>query len=345
MNLNTATSNMLVYLPRMNLDLVNAILDWRDTNGGSGASQTYYGMQQPPYVCKQAPFETVDELRLLQGADLDTLVGEDANRNGILDPNENDENHNSSLDPGVLEYVTVYSREPNAYSNGTPRVDIRTVTQGGPLEALLQGSLDSGRASAILDALFPPSPPNQRGGPARPPVILQFASPLAFFIRCHQPPASMTVDEFAQIANEISVTATTNSYIEGRVNINTASAAVLACLPGLSDNPDLAQTIINYRLSNPDKLTSIGWIVDALGQGNDTTLAALAAADCLTTQSYQFSADVAAVGAHGRGYRRVRFIFDTVDGTPKIVFRQDLTHLGWALGKGARESLLANNTR
>ncbi len=40
-------------------------------------------------MCKCEPFETVDELRLLYGADMDTLLGEDANRNGILDPSEN----------------------------------------------------------------------------------------------------------------------------------------------------------------------------------------------------------------------------------------------------------------
>jgi len=57
-------------------------------------------------------------------------------------------------------------------------------------------------------------------------------------------------------------------------------------------------------------------------------------------------ADIAAVGLHGRGYRRVRFVFDTVEGTPKIIYRQDLTHLGWALGKDARQNLLtAKGTR
>ena len=59
-----------------------------NTNG-TGPTVTYYAMQQPSYQCKCDPFETVDELRLLYGADMDTLVGEDANRNGILDPNEN----------------------------------------------------------------------------------------------------------------------------------------------------------------------------------------------------------------------------------------------------------------
>jgi hypothetical protein len=57
----------------------------------------------------------------------------------------------------------------------------------------------------------------------------------------------------------------------------------------------------------------------------------------ITSRSYQFTADIAAVGSYGRGYRRVKFIFDTIEGTPKIIYRQDLTHLGWALGPMARE--------
>jgi hypothetical protein len=65
----------------------------------------------------------------------------------------------------------------------------------------------------------------------------------------------------------------------------------------------------------------------------------------ITTKSYQFMADVAAVGPFGRGYRRVRFIFDTSEGTPRIIYRRDFTHLGWALGKSVRQAVLAKNTQ
>jgi hypothetical protein len=168
---------------------------------------------------------------------------------------------------------------------------------------------------------------------------VSFTSALQFYRR-----SGMTADEFARIANKI--TLTNGAYIEGRINVNTASAAVLNCLPGISDNPGLAQTLVSYRLTNPNKLTSVAWLVDALGQNNTSALTALEASDCITTLSYQFTADVAALGPHGRGYRRVRFVFDTCDGTTKIVFRQDLTHLGWALGKAVRQNwLFAKNTR
>jgi hypothetical protein len=117
---------------------------------------------------------------------------------------------------------------------------------------------------------------------------------------------------------------------------------VLACLPGMDANS--LQQIINYRESNPTRLASVAWLLDALGQGS-TTLNVLARGDYITTQSYQFSADIAAVGPFGRGYRRVRVVFDISEATPKIIYRQDLSRLGWALGKQTRETWIVKNTR
>jgi type II secretory pathway component PulK len=141
----------------------------------------------------------------------------------------------------------------------------------------------------------------------------------------------MTAEEFAQI--EASLTANTN--IQRLVNVNTASEAVLASIPGIGT--DKASSLVAYRQSNPSQANSIAWVADVLDR--DLTRVTLAG-PYITAQSYQFTADVAAVGHHGRGYRRVKFVFDTSDGTPRIVYRQDLTHLGWALGKQARADLL-----
>ena len=336
LNVNTALSNAIIWLPRMTADLTQAILDWRDTNG-NGPTVTYYAMQQPSYQCKCDPFETVDELRLLYGADMDTLIGEDANRNGILDPNETDDNQNGMLDPGVLEYVTVYSREPNTNSDGSAKVNISSLSSGtSPLSSLLETNFGSARATQIQGNLglvsAPASKPPANGRPPASPTPVRFASPLAFYVK-----SGMTATEFALIATNL--TTTNGSYCDGRVNVNTASAAVLACLVG--GDTGVAQQLVNYRQSNPNNLTSIAWVIDALGQSYPDALQALAAGDFITTQSYQFTADVAALGPYGRGYRRVKFVFDTSSGTPKIVYRQDLTHLGWALGKEVRQNLLS----
>jgi type II secretory pathway component PulK len=343
-------SNQIIWLPRMTADLTQAILDWVNTNG-NGPTTTYYSMQQPAYQCKCDLFETVDELRLLYGADMDTLVGEDANRNGILDPNETDDNQNGMLDPGILEYFTVYSREPNTNGDGSAKVNISSLTSGSSqLSSLLQTNFGTARADQILSSLGvgssglggaskSPGTPGAPGGGGVVTVVtaVPFKSPLAFYRK-----SGMTSTEFALIGTNLTVAS--GNYILGRVNINTASAAVLACLVG--GDTGVAQQLVNYRQSNPNNLTSIAWIVDALGQSYPDALAALASGDYITTQSYQFTADIAALGPYGRGYRRVKFVFDTSDGTPRIVYRQDLTHLGWALGKEVRQNLLlAKETR
>lgn len=335
LNLNIAPSNAVVWLPRMTVDFTQAIVDWRETNA-NGPTVMYYGMQQPSYQCKSDPFETVDELRLVYGANMDLLVGEDANRNGILDPNENDQNQNNMLDPGVLEYVTVYTREPITNNNGSAKVSINpaNVNPGGPLANLLQTSLGAARANQILAKFRTRSiGGGGRGTNLVTSPTVTFASPLQFYLR-----SGMTSAEFAQICTNLSSAAAGRSYIEGRVNVNTASPAVLACL--LNGDTAAAQQLVTYRQSNPNSLASIAWVIDALGQNYSTDIQQLQSWDCLTTQSYQFTADIAAVGPHGRGYRRIRFVFDTSNGTPQIVYRQDLTQLGWALGKGARQKWL-----
>ncbi|MCX6904447.1 MAG: type II secretion system protein GspK [Verrucomicrobia bacterium] len=338
LNLNTVGLTNLQWLPNITPEFAAAMVDWRDTDStvtDGGAEAMTYATLQPPYLCKDTNFESVDELRLVYGATMDLLIGEDENRNGVLDDNEYDANGNKQVDPGILEYVTVFSREPNTRTNGAARVNPSNQRQ---FDALLQTALGPARATQISARLSAASslggrpPPGMTNAALLAAAATTYASPLEFFVR-----SGMTADEFAQIANDITVA--TGAFIKGRVNVNTASAVVLACLPGLT--LDLAQQLVAYRQANPDLLTSIAWVATALGQNNASTLQALGAVDCITTQSYQFTADVAAVGPHGRGYRRARFVFDTCEGTPKIIYRQDLSHLGWALGKDVRQNWLS----
>jgi hypothetical protein len=106
-----------------------------------------------------------------------------------------------------------------------------------------------------------------------------------------------------------------------------------------------AQSLVTYRQQNPNNLNAISWIVDALGNSSPVVqYLANANRDYITTESFQFTADIAAVGPFGRGYRRVKFIFDISEGTPKIIYRQDLSRLGWALGEKARTTWVAKET-
>ena len=58
--------------------------------------------------------------------------------------------------------------------------------------------------------------------------------------------------------------------------------------------------LVTSAASEPEKRAA-AWIADALGQNNNSTLDKLAARDCITTQSFQVTADVAAIGPQGRG--------------------------------------------
>ena len=307
------TLEMLEFLPGMTSEFAAAIIDWRDTNedvSSGGAENETYARLRPPYLCKNGPFDSVDELRLVNGASLYLLLGEDLNRNGVLDPNELDENRNGIADPGILEYVTVFSREPNTRADGSPRVNVNGNQQ--ELRTLLEDTFGSARANQIV---IPPGP---------------LGSLLEFYLR-----SGMTEAEFLQI--EADITTTADSYIEGRVNVNTASAAVLACIPSIGE--DKAIELVNYRQSNTDTVNSVGWVRNVLNEDQMSE-----AGPFLTGQTYVFSADIAALGPFGRGYRRSRFVYDLTEGAPKIIYRQNLSHLGWALGRETREDWLATTT-
>jgi DNA uptake protein ComE-like DNA-binding protein len=317
LNLNTATLEMLQALPRMTEQLAAAIVDWRDTNSEAtvnGAESETYQRLNPSYTAKNANFESVEELRLVYGADPEILYGEDYNRNGILDANENDadlsppnDNRDGKLDPGILEYLTVYSREPTTRTNGSPRI---VISSGGGtnLTQLLQEKFDEARAREIQQQV-------QAAGAVR--------SVLEFYLK-----SKMTSGEFAEIERDL--IATNLPAIDGLINVNTASAAVLACVPGIG--PDKASQVVAHRQSQGQELTTMSWVTEVLDEASVDQ-----AGPYLTSGSYQFTADIAAVGHHGRGYRRTQFVFDTSEGQAMILYRRDLSRLGWALGIEARE--------
>jgi hypothetical protein len=237
LNINAATLEMLQALPDMPLDFAAAIVDWRDENedpSPEGAESASYALLDPPYNSKNSNFETVEELRLVMGADDELLYGEDVNRNGVLDPNEDDgdasypnDNADGRLDFGLMEYLTVYTG--------------------------------------------------------------------------------------------------------GLINPFTAPVEVLACLPGLDES--MAHDVVAYRSGLADNdWGDTAWVDEAIEGVLPTVTRNL-----MTGTIDVFTVDIVAVGRHGRGFRRDAFVFDTTAGVPQVVFRRDLTRLGWPLGREVRE--------
>lgn len=325
LNLNTATVDMLRMLPGMTDELAASIIDWRDADDdvtSNGAESSTYLAQQPSYSCKNAPFESVEELAMVYGATREILYGEDANLNGVLDPNEDDgsrslpeDNSDGKLDPGILEYVTVFSREANKRADGTARVNVSRMND--EVRTLLTENLSESRAAEIM----------VRIGPG---VTLR--SPLEFYVR-----SGMSSDEFAKLSGLI--TTRTGDFIPGLINVNTASEAVLACIPGIGT--EKAGSVLATRLSRGQQTDSnIAWLADVIGEEG-----AVQAGPYVTGQSWQCSVDVAAVGRHGRGYRRARVIIDSTGDLPQVVYRRDLSPLGWALGSEVREQAIWKEAR
>jgi type II secretory pathway component PulK len=336
LNLNTVGTNTLMAMPNMNSDLAEAIVDWRSTNGLGTYSLDYNSLG---YDDKNQAFETLDELRLVYGATMDLLEGNDLNLNGVLDSNEKG-NGNNQVQPGLFEFSTVYTREPNFTSyNGEDILltNVSTANQAD-LDALFQNAAVNTSYAATLYRYTHP-----RAG-----TTVTFKGILDFCVHCKN--VGMSSDDFVKISPN--VTTSTSTYIRGRINIDTAGPTVLTALFwGIGNNQGVdessaesaAQTVINYRAQNLNNLTSVAWIVDALG-ATSPVIKALQTGDYITSRTYQFEADIAAVGLHGRGYRRVKFIFDTSDGTPKVIYRQDLSSLGWALGDKARQTWVVSAT-
>ncbi|MDP9175030.1 MAG: type II secretion system protein GspK [Planctomycetota bacterium] len=128
-----------------------------------------------------------------------------------------------------------------------------------------------------------------------------------------------------------------NSKATHLVNINTAPEQVLLCL-GL-DQTD-ADTLIAARPSAD--LSSQLWVATALGTPKARALFA-GANPRAGVKSFQYSADIVAVSGDGRAFKRVRIVVDVQKVPAKIVYRRDLTSLGWPLPAEIRATLRAGH--
>ncbi len=299
LNLNTATAEMLQLLPGMTQELSYAIIDWRDSDD----EITQNGAESETYL-------RLNPARLCKNAAFES-PGELALVSGatleVLEGNSNNM-INGIIDRGISDYVTVFSREPNTRPDGSARINVNTGATD--LNALMTDSFGATRASQIALNL-----PRRRN----------FQSLLEFFIR-----SRMTEAEFDKINGEITVK--DGSYLVGLVNVNTASETVLSCIPGILAED--ASKLVAARAARSSAGIGIAWVVAAIGEEKATQ-----AGPYLTGQSWQATADIAAVGKSSRGYRRTRFVLDNSTGQTRMIYRQNLARLGWALGADVRRKL------
>jgi len=114
----------LMKLPNMTEEIADAIVDWVDGNDTirpAGAETAYYSGLPQPYLAKNGPLNSLDELLFVRDVTPFLLFGNDRNRNGKLDPGEEDGN---DLSLGWSAYLTVYGRELDADGAGNARINL-----------------------------------------------------------------------------------------------------------------------------------------------------------------------------------------------------------------------------
>ncbi|MFM7150369.1 MAG: hypothetical protein ACKO23_11045, partial [Gemmataceae bacterium] len=81
-----------------------------------------YSSFDPPYRCKNGPLDSLEELLLVQGVTPEMVFGNDKNRNGVIDPGEDDGSGSANL--GLQAFLTVHSRELNYDQENQVRTNV-----------------------------------------------------------------------------------------------------------------------------------------------------------------------------------------------------------------------------
>ncbi|HHH76665.1 MAG TPA: hypothetical protein ENL03_06545, partial [Phycisphaerae bacterium] len=141
-NLNVAPKAVLAELNGMSGELVDCLIDYRDADDeaeplGAEGDQYDFPIRNMPIIW------TLEELLLIKGFDATIVYGEDANLNGLLDPNEDDsdetfppDNNDGMLNRGLRNLLSAVNYDFDVDNSGKPRANIN----GNP-QALAAASL------------------------------------------------------------------------------------------------------------------------------------------------------------------------------------------------------------
>lgn len=308
-DLNTVNYGDLLRLPGMTEQLAASIIDWRDedddiTEGVGAESQTYLG-RSPAHEAKNAPFENVEELLLVEGMTPELLYGPETQpplgiTGGLLGDTGGLFAVEQYQRRGFFDLFTVWSQAPTTAPDGRVRLDVDGDEQ--PLRDLVTEIIGGSRADEINSRLDDED------------NIFEFAMD-----------ADITSDELRQLEPYL-MAGDPQQGIRGRVNVNSAPREVL-----LTADDDLADDQVELILTARPAATvqypgTMAWLLDTAPDGAEEI------GERIVARGSFFSADIVALSGNGRGFRRVRIAVDASDSAaPQIVYRRDLTDRGWPL--------------
>lgn len=264
LNINTVDAAALNKLPAFQNDpnLAPALIDWRDADdnptvipqGGTGAESDYYQSLQVPYNAKNGPFDTVDELLLVRGftpqllygatgqpgtasADMATATRAASSRSG---KSRQGVGGGIAQQPAAIdlsgstrpfaEMFTTYSKEANYAVDGTKRVNIRTANAGALTTMLTGAGISAGQARQVVNQFT-------RAAQGQTQTEQQRVTALSDILGKTNPAGiAPLVSAWPRTVLQLvadKLTVSDDNFLNGRININTASAEVLTTVPGM----------------------------------------------------------------------------------------------------------------
>jgi len=250
------TDDDLFWLPRMTEDLIARIGDWQDEDDETsplGAELGVYLSQPHPYEPRNGPLGTIEELELIASITPQDVRDEDWNRNGVLDPEEDDselswppDDGDGELDAGWSGILTVSSAEPTWGLSGQPLIALGLGLGAGDLVSRVGIQADQAEViaqfaatpDASLESLITTPLAALRG------VDNQVIDPNA---------APLTDEQLGLLLEEAAIDAPwlqpAGPARPGRVNINTVSRDVIQYVPGMTST--IADQLLRERDGRP----------------------------------------------------------------------------------------------
>jgi DNA uptake protein ComE-like DNA-binding protein len=337
--------------------IADAIMDWIDPDSDPrefGAEIEYYSGLAEPYAPTNGPPETVEELLLVRDVTPLLLFGPDANRNGVVDPEESAnagmrDANGDDITQGWADYLTLYSSESNLDPDGNPRIDINS-DDAQTLHASLEKALGAeiatfiiayrqngpytgtktGTRGAAVELDLTQSPKNkvqtvleligQRAQVtptgAKEPTILETPFPAD--------PLSMNLYLPALLDW---ITVNPQATIPARININEAPKVVLLGIPGMT--PQVVDEIIAKRDSDgtdekPERRHET-WL---MSEGLITLEQMKAMIPYVTSGGRIYRAQIVGFFEGGGPVSRSEVIVDASGATSRVMLWRDLTNLG-----------------
>ena len=353
---------LLMALPQMTEDIADAILDWLDEDSEPrdyGVED--YSSQSPPYACKNGPMDSIEELLLVRGVTPQLLFGLDANHNGIVDLDEQyaadgTTSYEPEMQLGWANYLTLFSKESNLNGEGLQRIYLNS----DDLEQLydeLRSSFSEEWSNFIIayrvngpaDGSVETSDDQPNYLEADPTQQASFTFSQILDLVDAQTTLEFTDDEgetqtallqspvnSGNLAQTLpllmeNLTTVDSDNIPGRINIMQAPRAILAGIPGMTD--DILQGILDYRefeLNDPG-LTDLNKKYETWIMLPPTTLVDLATMKtmmpfiCCGGDVYR--AEIVGYFDDNVATSRAEVILDTTEPLPRILFWRDKSHL------------------